>query len=157
MPILLGTVRDTDHVKRVLVRAMARADDLLDEVLYRPAIVKAFTWLPRWWLCDLAKLSMVLDDRWSVGYWDEADIAPGRPCEACGRRASIHVFGGDLDDDEPDDLRGDNHFLDEKIVHVCGWCHIEGPIRNEDDLQRELAAAAGDSVAWRWRWQPGRR
>ena len=135
---------------------MARADDLLDEVLYRPAVVKAFAWLPRWWLCDLAKLSMVLDDGWSVGSWDEAQIAPGRACEACGRRASIHVAGGRVDEDESDDPPADGHFLDERVIHLCGWCHIEGPILNEDDLDRELAAAADDSVAWRWRWRPGR-
>ena len=100
---------------------------------------------------------MVLDDRWSVGYWAEADIAPGRPCDACGQRASIHLLGGRIDEDEPADLSDDAQFLDEKLVHLCGWCHIEGPILNEDDLQRELAAAASDSVAWHWRWQPGRR
>ena len=59
---------------------MAKADQALDEVLYRPAVVKPFQWLPRWWLCDLAKLSMRLDDRWAVGYWDDVGIAPGGPC-----------------------------------------------------------------------------
>jgi hypothetical protein len=87
---------------------MAVADEVIDEVLYRPAVVKAFAWLPRWWLCELAKVSMALDDCWGVGYWDEAGIAPGGPCEACGRRASIHVVGGLCDDEDPSD--GDDDF-----------------------------------------------
>jgi hypothetical protein len=154
VPLLLGVVRDTGHVKRVVIRSMARADDLLDAIVYRPAVVKAFTWLPRWWLCDLAKLSMVLDDHWGVGYWDQAWKVPGQPCEACGRRASIHVFGGQADDDHSDeaDEADEGRFLNDRVVHLCGWCHIEGPILTQDDLTRELAAAARDSVAWRWRW-----
>ena len=135
---------------------MAKVDEALDEVLYRPAVVKAFTWLPRWWLCELAKVSMALDDRWGVGYWDEADIAPGRPCEACGRRASIHLIGGQSDDDELEEAGEDRDFLHSRVVYLCGWCHIEGPILSESDLARELDAAAVDSVAWRWRWRPGR-
>jgi hypothetical protein len=34
--------------------------------------------VPRWRLCDLEKISMVLDDRWGVGCWNRADIVPGR-------------------------------------------------------------------------------
>lgn len=135
---------------------MARVDEALDEVLYRPAVVKAFTWFPRWWRCDLAKLSMVLDDRWGVGYWDQADIVPGEPCEACGRRASIHLIGGQSADDALVEAEGDRDFLHSRVVHLCGWCHIEGPILSESDLARELDAAAVNSVAWRWRWRPGR-
>ena len=37
---------------------------------------------------------LTLDDRWQVGHWERAVIAPGRPCDACGRRALIHVVGG---------------------------------------------------------------
>jgi hypothetical protein len=146
---------------------MALVDEGLDEVLYRPAVVKAFRWVPRWWLCDLAKLSLALDDRWGVGYWDQADIVPGRPCEACGRRASIHVIGGPSDDesdesDESDEAHtereaGGETFLDDRAVYLCGWCHVEGPILSEHDLKRELDAAAQDSVAWRWRWGAARR
>jgi hypothetical protein len=160
VPIQLTLVRDTGEVKRSLIRAMALVDEALDEVLYRPAVVKAFMWVPRWWLCDLAKFSMALDDRWGVGYWDQANIAPGRPCEACGRRASIHVVGGPWDDETDEvDAEGDDDFetfLDDRAVYLCGWCHVEGPILNEDDLKRELDAAARDSVAWRWRWRTGR-
>jgi hypothetical protein len=161
VPILVAAVRDTGEVKRSVIRALALVDEALDEVLYRPAVVKAFMWVPRWWLCDLAKFSLTLDERWGVGYWDQADIVPGRPCEACGRRASFHVIGGPSDDktDEADTERepGDEAFLDDPAVHLCGWCHVEGPILNEIDLKRELDAATRDSVAWRWRWRATRR
>jgi hypothetical protein len=30
----------------------------IDEVAYRPAVVKVTMPLPRWWRCDLARLSM---------------------------------------------------------------------------------------------------
>jgi hypothetical protein len=160
VPFRLAAVRDTAEVKRSVIRALALVDEALDEVLFRPAVVKAFKWVPRWWLCDIAKLSMTLDERWGVGYWDQADITPGRPCEACGRRASIHVIGGRRDDDvdaEDDGEIGCETILDDRAVYLCGWCHVEGPILNEDDLKRELEAAARDSVAWRWAWRTGRR
>jgi hypothetical protein len=120
---------------RTLVGALARTDELLDTVLYRPAVVRAFRWLPRWWLCDLAKVSMRLDDLWDTGWWDDAGIAPGPPCAACGRRASIHVF------------TGPGH----TEVEVCGWCRVQPPIRTQNELERQLAAAAAELVRWRWR------
>lgn len=134
-------------MKRIIVLALARVDEVLDAVLYRPAVVKAFLWLPRWWLCDLAKLSMRLDDRWRTGYWDDAGIAPGDPCDACGRRASIHVYGG-----ADPDLGTIDDYMEDHPVHVCGWCHLSGPMLDEADVERELALARADSVAWRWRW-----
>jgi hypothetical protein len=120
---------------RAAVVALAKVDEALDEVLYRPLVVRAFRWLPRWWLCDLAKLSMRLDDRWHTGWWNDAWKVPGAPCAACRRRASIHVI------DHPDGSE----------VRLCGWCHIGGPVLDEADLKRELDAAATDSVSWRWR------
>jgi hypothetical protein len=87
-------------VKRAIVVGLAQADHVLDEVLYRPAVVKAFMWLPRWWRCDLAKASIALDERWSTGYWSAGDLFPGPTCEACGRRASVFVTGKSLDPDE---------------------------------------------------------
>lgn len=133
-------------MKRIVVVVLAKMDEVLDVVLYRPAVVKAFLWLPRWWLCDLARLSMRLDDDWGTGYWENAVIVPGAPCEACGRRASIHVYGG------PDPEIGVHDYIEIHPVHVCGWCHLEGPLMNEADVERELALARADSVAWRWRW-----
>jgi hypothetical protein len=133
-------------VKRVVVRALAKIDEALDLVLYRPAVVRAFLWLPRWWLCDLARLSIRLDERWHVGWWDEVGIYPGQPCEACGRRASIHVHGGLEPDDE-----ATGAFIESRRILLCGWCRLDGPILDDDDIQRELARARERSVAWRWR------
>ncbi len=135
-------------MKRAVVQSLALVDEAIDEVLYRPAVIKAFSWLPRWWLCDLAKVSIWLDDRWETGYWKSAGCEPGGPCEACGRRAAIHVYGGL----EPD-LEPDGGYLDGRPVRVCGWCQLGGPLLDEGDVQRELALARADSVAWRWRWR----
>ncbi len=77
--------RGTGAVKRVVIRVLAKVDEAVDEVLYRPAVVKVFQWAPRWWLCDLAKLSMALDDRWNVGYWETQESPSGshaRPVDA---------------------------------------------------------------------------
>jgi hypothetical protein len=41
------------------VRLLATIDAALDKLLYRPAVVKLFCWLPRWWQCDLARASMI--------------------------------------------------------------------------------------------------
>jgi hypothetical protein len=123
---------------------LAVADGAPDEVLYRPAVVKAIAWLPRWWLCDLAKASMWLDARWGTGYWEDM-ATPGGPCDACGRRAAIHFCGGL----EPDQERiGD--FLEDHPVQVCGWCHLGDPLTTDSDVRRELALARARSVAWRW-------
>src|SRR5581483_1576585 len=127
--------------KRIVVAALAKADEAIDEVAYRPAAVRAFRWMPRWWLCDLARTSRWLDDRWATAWWRDDWIEPGGACDACHRRAIVHVLDG------PDGTE----------IGVCGWCHIEGPILSDEDLQRELAAAAADSLAWRWRWQATRR
>ena len=136
IPPTLGTAR-LHTMKRIVVRALALADEAVDEVLYRPAVVKAFMWLPRWWLCDLAKLSMRLDEHWAVGYWSDA-VVPGGLCEACGRRAAIHVYEVD--------------WLERRTVRTCGWCHLTGPLVDESDVQRELALARAHSIGWRWRW-----
>lgn len=57
-------------MKRFVVAGLDRADQILDEVLYRPAVVKLTERLPRCWLCDLSKLSMRPDVRWSTSYWN---------------------------------------------------------------------------------------
>src|SRR5438874_3900705 len=93
--------------QRSLVAALALTDEAIDEVVYRPAVVRAFRWVPRWWLCDAAKVSMRLDDRWRTGWWGKhRDVGPAGPCAACRRRAAVHVF------DAPDGSE----------VAVCGWC-----------------------------------
>jgi hypothetical protein len=48
-------------VKRLIVIGLRKLDEAIDEVVYRPAVVKAFMWLPRWYLCDLARASIALD------------------------------------------------------------------------------------------------
>lgn len=141
--------RDTGEMRRTLVRVMAKVDEAVDDVLYRPAVVKGFRWAPRWWLCDLARLSIVLDDRWKTGYWAEVGIAPGGACEACGRRAAIHVLGG-CDDEETVE---NAVFLDERPVQVCGWCQIRGEINSQEALEVALEEARNYSVSWRWRWR----
>jgi hypothetical protein len=138
--------------------ALAKIDEALDELLYWPAVVKAFEWLPRWWLCDLARLSLTLDDRWRTEYWHQDAIVPGIACDVCGRRAAIHAIGGRSDDESVERVQGDGMLtkrsvLDERVIHTCGWCHLRGPILTEEDLAREMAAAKADSVAWRWRWR----
>jgi hypothetical protein len=113
---------------------LARLDEVFDTVLYRPAIVRAFRWFPRWWMCDLARASMWLDNRWETHWWRSA-IVPERACAACGRRASIAVIDG----------------VDGSEIGLCGWCVIEGPVFTQADMDRELAAARARSVASRWR------
>lgn len=136
-------------MKRRIVISLERIDRALDWVLYRPALVRAFLWLPRWWMCDLSRLSIALDDRWRVGWWDAHGIYPGRPCDACGRRASIHVVGGPEDDEG---VIGD--YLETHPVQLCGWCEVAGPINDDAELERALARARIRSVAWRWRRRP---
>ena len=148
MPPSIAAVRQTRQVKRALVGTMAKVDEALDWALYRPAVVKAFGWLPRWWLCDLAKLSVALDARWGLGYWDGVGVVPGGVCDVCGRRAAIHVYGG-REDDEP--AAGDGFFLVERPVHTCGWCHLRGRINGPEDLASALSDARRESVSWRWR------
>jgi hypothetical protein len=131
-----------------MVVGLAKVDGALDEVLYRPAVVKAFAWVPRWWHCDLAKLSCQLDDRWKVGYWDGLG-RPGPPCAVCGRRAAwLEIGGRDAEVHDP----GEHWFLDDREIPLCSWCTLERPILNEDDLRREFAEARAASVSWRWRW-----
>ena len=132
-------------MKRIVVVGLAKMDEVLDAVLYRPAVVKTFLWLPRWWLCDLAKLSMRLDDLWDTGYWEKRGSRQVTPARR-GRRASIHVYGG-----RDTDLGAVPDYMENHPVHVCGWCHLDGPLLSEADVERELALARADSVAWRWR------
>jgi hypothetical protein len=135
--------------RSMVVNPLATVDDALDQLLYRPAVVKLFSWLPRWWLCDLARASTALDARWRLGYWATAGIAPGDACEACGRRAAIHIIGGshanaDATPGEP------VWFLDSGPVHLCDWCSIRTPIQDHTDLHAALTEARARSIAWRW-------
>jgi hypothetical protein len=135
--------------RRDIVAALNTACTLVDEVAYRPAVVKLTLGLPRWWRCDLAKLSMRLDDRWRTGFWDEmSPAAPGDLCAACGRRASIFTLFGHDKDDIPHDL------LSRHSVDVCGWCHVRGKlITDQEGLTQALAEAGERSVRWAWTWR----
>ena len=143
-------------LRRLVVLGLASADDVIDWVLYRPAIVKAFLWLPRWWQCDLARLSQHLDDRWEVGWWQ--GFGPRRLCDVCRRRAAWLVVGGTYDeegDEEgPEDEEDARYHLPE--VNTCSWCSLEGEILGEEDLATEVAAAREVSISWAWRWPPRR-
>jgi hypothetical protein len=134
-------------MKRHVVVVLAKLDEAVDELLYRPAVVKATTWLPRWWRCDLAKLSMRLDESWSTEYWIHLG-GPGALCAACRRRAAWMTLGGIEPGEQP---TGD--YLEGHPIDVCGWCRFPGPmfITDEADLQRALDRARTDSVSWRWR------
>ncbi len=124
----------------MVVRLLAIVDEALDQLLYRPAVVRLFSWLPRWWLCDVGRVSMALDDRRRLGYWAAAGIAPGGVCEACGRRAAIHVVGRSEWGEEA--LPGDaGWFLDNHPMYLCGWCSIRTPIEDQADLDAALKEA----------------
>lgn len=124
--------RDGAGLRPLIVRGLAWACRALDEILYRPAVVKATMWLPRWWTCELAKISVALDDRWNVGYWP--DGAPDGTCEVCGRRAAWLEF----------DHAG-------RSVSVCGWCPTS-PFTQNHPANDAFAASRARSIRWSWRW-----
>ncbi len=140
------------EIQRGIVRATHSACLLVDEVLYRPAVVKVTGRLPRWWSCELARLSMWLDERWQTGFWSASDAppAPQGLCEACGRRAAWLV-AWDWDYDPPEDPPED--FNVHWPVHLCGWCSpdVESPPASEEELARIQRETRARSVSWRWR------
>ena len=76
--------------RRSIAVGLNTACTAVDYVAYRPAVVKLTSPLPRWWRCDLARLSIYLDARWGCGYWG-SESAPARPerlREVCQRRAA---------------------------------------------------------------------
>jgi hypothetical protein len=133
------------RLKLGFLRGLNRACLVVDEIAYRPAVVKLTEPLPRWWSCQFARASMWLDDRWGTGYWssDEAPPAPEGLCDACGRRAAWLVVGGP----------GGSDYLADHPVELCGWCRLEfsSPPENQVELDRVLARAREQSVSWRWR------
>lgn len=152
--MIVGMPNVGRRVRRLIVVLVEKADEGLDAILYRPFVVKAFEWLPRWWRCDLSRLSMWLDDRWGTGYW--GGFGPSGLCEACRRRGSDRYVGGwaleseeergfPLDDDDED------HYLAHRPVSLCGWCRLPDlPIEDDETLQAALAWARERSVTWRW-------
>jgi hypothetical protein len=143
--------------RTLIVQALNTACTLVDGVACRPAVVRLTRPLPRWWNCELAHLSMRLDDRWGTGYWSSpyAPPAPAGRCEACRRRAAWLVVGGPL---EPELLEGeeDDLYLATHKVELCSWCRLadDAPIRTATDLERALRRAGDASIGWFWRWRP---
>lgn len=131
-----------------VVIALGWACTLIDWLAYRPAVVKLGTYVPRWWCCDLARLSMRLDDRWATGYWESpnAPPAPLSPCDACGRRGGWLVVGGS------DEGKCSHDYLAQHPVVLCGWCRPEFPEapRTRDDVTRSLREAGERSISWAW-------
>ena len=147
----------TMSLRHLIVRALNSACCAVDSVAYRPAVVRLTRAAPRWWRCELARLSMRLDDRWGTGFWSgpEAPCPPGGLCRACGRRAAWLVVGWQPDyDSEPP---APDWYLGHHPVEICGWCDLGSePIRDQVELQWALAAARSHSVSWRWRWESRR-
>jgi len=146
--------------RRLIVRALNGLCGLVDAVAYRPVVVRFGRPLPHRWNCNLARLSMRLDERWGTGYWNGDGPQPGEPCEACGRRPALFFIGGYADDpdlEEPVEVGDDDYFFAHREVALCGWCKLpphDAPFGSEAELQQALRAAAERSTRWGWRWRP---
>jgi hypothetical protein len=149
-------------LRLAVVRGLDTACGLIDDVAYRPAVVKLTAALPWFWCCHLARLSQKLDERWQTGYWDGPDAppVPNGPCEACGRRASWLVMGGlYLEEPEIFEPGEEPDFMDTRPAYLCSWCKPDGDPSNRprdaEELRRLLDDAGNRSIAWRWRWRVG--
>ena len=132
------------HGRRAIVRGLDLACRAVDGLAYRPAVVRATLRLPRWWNCELARLSVALDDRWHTGYWD--GWRPVGLCEVCGRRAAWFVLGGTSGASSSHRLP-----LDDDALNLCFWCHLPMPITTETELDVASDRARSRSIAWAWR------
>jgi len=151
-------------IKLAFIGALYRTCGLIDDVAYRPAVVKLTRRLPWFWCCQLSHLSMTLDDRWQTGFWQGPNTppAPDGPCDACGRRAAWLEVGGHYEgiDEDEDDVDADPvDYLRSHPASLCGWCHLNvdprSPPLTAEDLDRLLRDAGSRSIGWRWRWHPG--
>ncbi len=141
--------------KRAVVRGLNFGCELVDEIAYRPAVVRLTLPLPRWWRCELAQLSMRLDERWKVGYWDSEDgltLAPSGQCDVCQRRPASLQVGGSWKDLG---VEHDGSYMEAHPLHVCFWCKPARPIESDEELAAAIADARAKSISWRWRWRPG--
>ena len=138
--------------KRAIVRGFDVACRAVDELAYRPAVVRATKRVPHGWNCQLARLSVALDDRWHTDVW--GDWRPDGICEVCGRRAAWLVLGGPDDDDLDLDLDDSSHAvlpLDDRALNLCFWCHLAMPITTNEELASAIDEAHSRSIAWTWR------
>ncbi len=145
-------------VRRGIVTALWRMDDYVDWILLRPVTVQLFSFLPRWWQCELAKLSERLDERWKTGVWNiqldpnvNERLIVGPVCDACRKRASSVTVGpmGEGGDTEGHE----QGFFDTHEIGLCSWCAPEfrdEGIESEADLQKELERVRDRTVSWRW-------
>jgi len=138
-----------------VVSGLNQACLLVDEVAYRPAIVRLTLPLPRWWRCELAKLSVWLDRRWGLEYWggdsDLRTMAPGQLCDVCHRRPTS-LEAGEVAVDLGDEETGD--YMESHPLKMCFWCKLpESPIESDKQLAAAIAASRAESISWRWRWR----
>jgi hypothetical protein len=135
-------VRDSSEAATIrgsVVRLLNSACVTLDENLYGPAGIRATLWLPRWWNCELAKVSEMLDRRWNTDFWsgEEAPAYPGAACEACGRRASMITYY--------EDSTG-------SPIELCGWCRPDPDLPITPATRRARLKEARDrSIRWSWK------
>ena len=149
---LLGCRRSRGRIRRVsvmamrraIVRLLATADEAIDSLADRPAIVKATLNFPRWWMCDASRLSLALEERRSTDCWDPLDWRPGIPCEVCHRRPSIFEYG---DNKAPTGIDEPSAWP----IRTCGWCLLSGKMSTPSEIQDEIMRARSLSISWRWR------
>ena len=149
------------RVRRRIVSVLNGACEMIDTVVYRPAVVKLAAPLPVWWSCQFARWSGWLDHRWGTGYWRDGGLPRGI-CGICKRRAAWLVIGGSFDESEDageSSLDGTadayaSSYLSAHPLYVCGWCRIDAahPAHDAQELSEQVRAARARSIAWRWRW-----
>lgn len=141
--------------KRAVVSGLNRSCELVDEVAYRPVVIRLTLPIPRWWRCDLAHLSMRLDARWNVGLWEtgaERTLALGGECDICRRRPAVHEVGGSADDLG---IEPDGSYMEAHPLQTCAWCKLpNGEIESGEQLAAAMADARARSISFR-RWHPG--
>jgi hypothetical protein len=76
----------------VVVSGLEEADELVDKLLLSRAIVRLTRPLPRWWRCELSRLSQALDRRWRTGLLDEGPMGCSPPCERRPSRGRLYGF-----------------------------------------------------------------
>lgn len=96
--------------KRAMIQGLERVCWCIDKFVYQDHLVRRAPAMARTWNCSAARLSMRLDERWRIGYWDDdtAPAVPGLACEICRARPSTIFWPGD---------KG-------REFAVCGWCRI---------------------------------
>ncbi len=149
-----------NKIQLTVLRFLNAACNVVDAVAYRPAVVKLTLRIPHWWSCQLARLSVLLDERWGAGYW-ESENSPPMPnglCDCCGRRAAWQYAGDYANDPEfADSDISANDYLAWHRVRLCTWCYPDlADINNQDDLEERFSVARDLSISWKWRWRvPG--